>query len=410
MKQSVIICVDDEQIVLDGLKAELKRSLGNDHIIEISDSGQDALEVIEEFIEDGYEVPLIISDYIMPHMKGDELLTEIHSKYPNTLKIMLTGQANTEGVTNAVNNANLYRFISKPWNSSDLKMTITEAVKSYFKDKEIIKVNTELRQRNEEITDINKNLEKIVDERTADLQKISKDLEVNNQQLTVEKSKFEELLLNILPQQIAERLKNGETLISDNFDNVGIMFVDIVDFTSFSAGASPQKIVECLNEIFTLFDQVSDKYGVLKIKTIGDCYMATTGLPIAREDSVVAAAQWALNISEKVQNYTTKNGINMKFRIGMDCGTVVAGVIGKKKFIYDLWGDAVNTASRMADHGVSGKVHTTERFIKSIDKYYKEHPTVNGGNIFTYQERDEIKVKGKGIMKTYLLNLKDNKI
>ena len=290
MKQSVILCVDDERIVLDSLKVELKRSLGKNYIIETSDSGQDALEVIRDFIDDGYEIPLVISDYIMPNMKGDELLQLIHNEHPKTLKVMLTGQANTEGITNAVNFANLYRFISKPWNSADLVMTITEAVKSYFQDKELIKINYELKQRNDEITNINVNLERLVAERTADLQKVSEDLEINNQQLTDEKSKFENLLLNIFPYQIAERLKEGETLISDHFDQVSIMFVDIADFTILSAGAKPEMIVECLDEIFTLFDKVSDKYGVEKIKTIGDCYMATTGLPVSMEDHAIAAA------------------------------------------------------------------------------------------------------------------------
>jgi class 3 adenylate cyclase/DNA-binding NarL/FixJ family response regulator len=403
MKQSVIICVDDEKIVLDSLKVELKRSLGSEYIIETSDSGLDALEVIKEFMDEGYDIPLVISDYIMPNMKGDELLKQIHSQYPSTLKVMLTGQANTEGITNAVNHANLYRFISKPWDSADLVLTITEAVKSYFQDKELVKINAELKKSNEEITNINKNLEKIVEDRTSALQKATVELEKNNEQLSTEKSKFENLLLNILPYQIAQRLKEGETLISDHFDNVSIMFVDIADFTILSAGAAPEKIVECLNGIFTLFDKVSDKYGIEKIKTIGDCYMAATGLPLGRHDFASAAAQWALEIRNEVKDYTSSDGTKIRFRIGIDCGSVVAGVIGKKKFIYDLWGDAVNTASRMADFGVIGEVQITERFKNALINNHLQNKNETGID-FKFNPRGEIEIKGKGIMQTYLLN------
>lgn len=298
MKQSFIICVDDERIVLDSLKVELKRSLGKNYIIETADSGEDALEVIDELVNEHYEVPLVISDYIMPNMKGDELLKEVHKKYPSIIKIMLTGQADTEGVTNALNYANLYRFIAKPWNSADLVMTITEAIKAYFQEKELIRINKELKQKNKEITGINKNLERKVEERTAELKKAGEILAEKNQLLQKEKERHEKLLLNILPFQIAERLKYGETLISDHFDHVSIMFVDIADFTVLSAGASPERIVECLNEIFTLFDKISDKYGVEKIKTIGDCYMASTGLPVARDDFALAAANWAWKLEK----------------------------------------------------------------------------------------------------------------
>jgi PAS domain S-box-containing protein len=150
MIKQVIICVDDETSVLRSLKAELKKAVGNDYFIEIAEGGEEALELVEELLEKGHEVPLVISDYIMPDMKGDELLKRVHQLSPKTLKVMLTGQADIEAVTNAINYAKLYRYIAKPWQSEDLRLTVTEAIYSYLQDKKLALKNAKLQQLNHE--------------------------------------------------------------------------------------------------------------------------------------------------------------------------------------------------------------------------------------------------------------------
>lgn len=155
MTKQVIICVDDETTILRSLKAELKEAIGKDYLIEIAESGEDALALLKELLEEGYEVPLIISDHIMPAMKGDELLKRVHLLSPETLKVMLTGQADLEAVANAINYANLYRYIAKPWQSEDLKLTVTEAVNSYFQTKKLAEQNTQLQHMNQVLEHLN---------------------------------------------------------------------------------------------------------------------------------------------------------------------------------------------------------------------------------------------------------------
>jgi class 3 adenylate cyclase len=228
----------------------------------------------------------------------------------------------------------------------------------------------------------------------------AKDLEgeVNEKtkQLREEKEKSEQLLLNVLPEQIAERLKQGEQPIADHFDEASVIFIDVVDFTKLSAKSTPQKMVNMLNDVFTHFDKIAEKYGLEKIKTIGDCYMAAAGIPIHRSDHAEAIAMMAIESMKSMNGFITEDGHEIQFRVGIDCGPIVAGVIGKQKFIYDLWGDMVNTASRMETNGITGKIQCTERFkdklgIRSVDLGIK------------FEERGEIEVKGKGKMKTYFI-------
>ncbi len=222
--------------------------------------------------------------------------------------------------------------------------------------------------------------------------------------VVAEQKVSERLLLNVLPHSIAERLKGRPEvtaesfteLIADSFDQVTVLFADIVEFTKFSVGVSPETIVDVLNNIFTRFDTIADYRGLEKIKTIGDCYMAAAGLPLPVADHAVRAAHMALDMMQAVNRFNEQSHHKLKVRIGIDTGAVVAGVIGKRKFLYDLWGDVVNTASRMESQGVAGKIQVTDSTRAQL------------GEEFTLEERGAIDVKGKGAMKTWFLHGRDN--
>ena len=170
MNTLAIVCVDDEPFVLESLKEQLKRRLGDDYCIEVAESGEEALEIVAELQAEEIEIPLIISDQIMPGMKGDELLIQLHVQYPKILKIMLTGQASAEAVGNVVNAANLYRYIAKPWDETDLGLTVIEALRSYERDLKLGEQNEAIRNFNFELQQLNTSLEQKVTERTIQLQ------------------------------------------------------------------------------------------------------------------------------------------------------------------------------------------------------------------------------------------------
>lgn len=209
--------------------------------------------------------------------------------------------------------------------------------------------------------------------------------------LRYQQEQSENLLLNILPQPIAERLKNQESAIADSFSDVTVLFADIVGFTEISAQLPAVKLVELLNEIFSAFDLLTEEHGLEKIKTIGDAYMAVAGLPTPQGDRTAAAAEMALDMQQKVRQFTAKTRHPFSIRIGMHTGPVVAGVIGLKKFSYDLWGDTVNTASRMESHGIPSCIQVSAATYERLKHQY------------IFEERGFIKIKGKGMMKTYLL-------
>ncbi len=209
--------------------------------------------------------------------------------------------------------------------------------------------------------------------------------------LLIEQQKSEKLLLNILPQPIAKQLKEGQSNIADGFNEVTILFADLVGFTQLSTQMSPQELVKLLNDIFSAFDNLTDQYNLEKIKTIGDSYMVAGGLPLPCPNHAGAIAEMSLEMQETIKLLNKINSTNLSIRIGINTGVVVAGVIGRKKFIYDLWGDAVNTASRMESHGIPGEIQVSK------DTYIRLK------NQYEFKERGVIEVKGKGAMTTYLL-------
>ena len=218
--------------------------------------------------------------------------------------------------------------------------------------------------------------------------------------VVAEQKVSERLLLNVLPHSIAKRLK-GRTdvtadsfteVIADSFAEVTVLFADIVEFTKFSQGVSAEVLVNVLNDIFTRFDGIADKHGLEKIKTIGDAYMAAAGLPVPVADHAIRAAHMALDMMEAMDRYNEQSRYQLKVRIGISTGAVVAGVIGKRKFLYDLWGDIVNTASRMESDGVAGRIQLTDSTRQRLSEP------------FMLEERGVIHVKGKGEMHTWFLN------
>lgn len=209
--------------------------------------------------------------------------------------------------------------------------------------------------------------------------------------LRQQQEQTERLLLNILPETIANRLKNKPGNIAENFTDVSVLFADIVGFTEISSQLSAIQLVNLLNQIFSAFDRLSEHYGLEKIKTIGDAYMVVGGLPKRRLDHAVCIACMALDMQNAIKIFNNDNHQNFNIRIGIHSGAVVAGVIGIKKFAYDLWGDTVNIASRMESHGLIGKIQVSQTTYNILrDK-------------FIFEERGEIEVKGKGKMMAYLL-------
>ncbi|MBK5266653.1 MAG: PAS domain S-box protein, partial [Acidimicrobiia bacterium] len=206
-------------------------------------------------------------------------------------------------------------------------------------------------------------------------------------ELKAERHRSDQLLLNILPGPIADRLKSGESNIADRVDAVTVLFADLVGFTPLSAGMDPDQVVALLNDIFTTLDDLAQRHDLEKIKTIGDEYMVVGGLTTAKTDHVESTAAFALDVLDA---FAEKPGAP-QMRIGMQTGPVIAGVIGSTKFAYDLWGDTVNTASRMESHGVPGRIQVTSTVRDALV------------DSFTFEDRGPVEIKGKGLMETYFL-------
>jgi class 3 adenylate cyclase len=216
-------------------------------------------------------------------------------------------------------------------------------------------------------------------------------LEEAKAEIEKEREKSERLLLNILPEPISERLKAKQESIADGFEEATVLFADVVNFTPFSETLLPEELVEFLNRVFSKFDELVGARGLEKIKTIGDAYMVAGGLPEPREDHAQAMAELALEMAEAVRKFEYTDHRPLEMRIGINTGPVVAGVIGVKKFIYDLWGDTVNTASRMESHGMGGEIQVTRATYEKLKDEYVLEP------------RGTIPIKGKGELETWLL-------
>ena len=211
------------------------------------------------------------------------------------------------------------------------------------------------------------------------------------EQINEERQKAEQLLLNILPEPVSQRLKQGQAVIADGFDAATVLFADIVDFTQLSAQLSPEEIVQLLNDIFSSFDELADHYDLEKIKTVGDEYMVVGGVPMPRDDHAEAVAEMAMAMLDSLAEVGQQYDLPLDMRIGISSGPVVAGVIGKRKFAYDLWGDTVNTASRMETYSLANRIQVSQDTYELLQSKYQ------------FEARGEVDIKGKGQIPVFFL-------
>jgi class 3 adenylate cyclase len=228
-------------------------------------------------------------------------------------------------------------------------------------------------------------------EATLEKRRLRESEQIHLRVIEEERARSDRLLLNILPQPIADRLKGGESRIVNSFDEASVIFADLVGFTTLATKIPPTALIHLLDKIFSAFDELAEQRGMEKIKTIGDAYMAAAGIPFPHRDHAWAAARMALDMHVVLEKFNRHSPSSLEMRIGICTGPVIAGVIGQKKFIYDLWGDTVNTASRMESHGLPGKTQVTATTYELLR------------DRFRFERRGFIEIKGKGKMETYFL-------
>ncbi len=314
---ATILVVDDDPQNCDVLS---RRLIQEGYKVVQAYGGREALARLREV----QEIDVVLLDVLMPEVGGFEVLVNIKSDEAmrHIPVIMISALDQLESVVRCIQHG-ADDYLGKPYNLTLLRARLGASLdRKRLRDQE---------------------------------QRIYLALKKTQEALVIEQEKSEMLLLNMLPKPIAAILREGSQTIAENHRDATILFADLANFTELSRSISPMALVELLNEVFLAFDSLAEKYGVEKIKTIGDCYMVAAGVPLPREDHATAIVHMALDMQACVRE-TQFRGRKLGFRIGVNSGPVVAGVIGRKKFIYDLWGDAVNTASRMESNGTIGQV------------------------------------------------------
>lgn len=353
LHEAQILIVDDSRLMRIVL-AKALQEIGFKHITEAF-NGREAIEKLQEKSYD-----LMLLDMEMPEMNGVEVLVAKgkNPKLREVPTIVISASENIELAVKCIE-AGAEDYLIKPPNPTLLRARVTTSLEK------------------KRLRDIDRLLYTRLQE--------EKEL------VEIEKEKSERLLLNILPSTIAKQLRNEGQTIANGHKIVTVMFADICGFTELSRKTSPSDLVTLLNRIFVAFDNIVEKYGVEKIKTIGDCYMLVGGLPNHRDDHAHAVADAALEMVDTLERLNQKNGTELTMRIGIHSGPVVAGVIGKIKFTYDLWGDTVNIASRMESSGMPGKIHISEQTRTELDSH------------FELAERGIVDCKGIGELRTFFL-------
>ncbi len=350
-----IVCVDDEKVIRDSLKDQLKRSFSNKARVEVVESAEATLELIDELVEERSEIPVVITDHIMPGMNGDELLVMLHERIPRTLKIMLTGQASAEAVGRAVNSADLYRYVAKPWEREDLNLTVREAFKSFYRDKQLDVQNAELRALN------------------VDLQLKSR------------------AFFRHVPQDYLRLLG-----FEDNFERVqlgmgvdldmAILFIDIRDFTPLCEGLSPASCVEFINEYVAEIEGPISANGGFIHDFLGD------GVLVLFRGGATAAVRAGIEMLRSIGEFSRRRVADGKPAVrvgcGINAGQVTIGTIGSEtRMNCGVAGDSVNLASR----------------IESLTKSYGSSLLVSNHVVerlddpgeFTLRQVDRVQVKGR---------------
>jgi adenylate cyclase len=343
--QACILVVDDNEANRDLLRRRLQKQ---GYTVVVAENGYRAIELIQTQPFD-----LVLLDIMMPRMNGYQVLEQLkaHSEWCYIPVLVISAIDDLDSTVKCIE-LGAEDYLAKPFNPVLLKARISACLEK----------------------------KRLRDRERAYLE-----------QLRIEQEKSERLLLSILPKPIADRLKQEQKTIADRVEDVSVLFADIVGFTELWSRIPPTELVELLNEIFSNFDRLTQIHGLEKIKTIGDAYMVVGGLPIPDPNHVDAIARMALDMQREMAKFNAGDREPFSIRIGINTGPVVAGVIGTNKFIYDLWGDTVNIASRMESHGITHAIQVTEHTYERLkDRYY-------------FQKRGTIDVKGKGKMTTYLL-------
>ena len=348
MPSAKLLAVDDDDMNREMLVRRLQK-LGYE--VGEAATGREALNKLKDGSYD-----LVLLDILMPDLDGFQTLEFMKAdpRLRHVPAIMLTALDDVESTVRCIE-AGAEDYVPKPFNPTILRARITASLEK----------------------------KRLRDQEQAFLA-----------QLQVERSKSERLLLNVLPKAIAERLKSGQRTIVDSFIDSTVLFADIVGFTRIASKQSPHRTVQLLNEIFSGFDRIAEQHELEKIKTIGDAYMMVSGVPVMRNDHAEACANAAFEMIEAVRVFNRRHQLDWTIRIGMNSGPVVAGIIGTKKFSYDLWGDTVNIASRMESHGQPGKIQISEITMKLL------------GDKFLFEPLGKIDINNSTPVNAYLLGLR----
>lgn len=343
MSKNIILCIDDESTILSSLKTELKGIFPKDYFIEVAESGDDALELVSELLEDNNHISLVISDYLMPQMKGDEVLKHIHLKSPKTVKIMLTGQATIEGVANAIKDARLYRYMAKPWQQEDFRLTVTEAVERYKQDLKLEEKNAAL--------------ERLAAQQSELIEKLSQN-ELHLQKILATESKLKEIASRFVPNEFLALLGCNDLIdirLGDaKQQNMSVLFCDIRDFTRLSEGMTPTESFKFINSYLSYMEPIISQYRGFIDKYIGDAIMALFGG--SADDAVDAGIAMLKHLETYNQLRKNDSRAPIHIGIGINTGSLILGTVGgEKRMDGTVVSDSVNLASR----------------IESLTKHYK---------------------------------------
>jgi class 3 adenylate cyclase/DNA-binding NarL/FixJ family response regulator len=399
-----ILFVDDEPDMEELIRQRLRKHVREEKfLLEFAGNGRLALEKLKEFDD----IRIIVTDINMPEMDGLTLLSELSKLDRPTRTLVVSAYGDMQNIRSAMNNG-AFDFVTKPIDFTDLDLTLEKTVqevlyvlqsletKQKLQDETIerIKAQEEALKQAEEnaklIIQQNVMLEEKVAERTLELAE-------KNEILNVELQRSEQLLLNILPYDTAQELKMSGKAVARYYPDITVMFTDFKGFTHIAEKLSPEQLVQEIDEFFTAFDLIMEKNGIEKIKTIGDAYMAASGLPAINDTHALDMVNAAVDIIEYMevqkQIRIAANRPVFDIRIGIHTGPVVAGIVGHKKFAYDIWGDAVNLASRMESSGEAGQINISQATYDRINSNYS--------CIF----RGEIEAKNKGKVGMYFVNI-----